>query len=512
MRLVGEPDREGNEAMRIRVICESLLLPLIVAVAHAADGVDGAAKPKDLLFLVRSHMDRQLAVGIDSYGPEATPLWLAGIDPVRGGLPERRDPLGQRWYRDIHSPAGSNLYWDQPLIVTAYALSNITGLPHYAQAADAYVRVFLERCVAEPTGLFLWGNHIYYDVQTDEIVRFSGGYHELRPHPVAWSIFYRLAPDKTRRAILSMYEQHVKDKDLGLFCRHADPFASSPPEPNADSKPFLEAGAVLIESLAFLGHREPERLPEIRPWALQIAEYSYAHRDPATGLVRNQPVSRRWDYFASSTEIGLWAGSLLRAARLLDEPRLATLADSALSDWLRYGWDDDVALYYGQLEISTGQPLDPGDHPRHQPRRHSLVWQTDMAPTHDYPMPAAEACLSLLRSTGKESYRTAVHRWVRHVQRSLPPGDGRGGCAEEYGRVIHFLARAATELEDPSLAELAHRVAEDAADKLFLPSAGMFRSHPGEERTDAIDGPGVLLLALLYLHTGREPDLAGFAF
>jgi hypothetical protein len=40
----------------------------------------------------------------------------------------------------------------------------------------------------------------------------------------------------------------------------------------------------------------------------------------------------------------------------------------------------------------------------------------------------------------------------------------------------------------------------------------MFRTHPGEDRTEAVDGLGVLFLALIYLETGREPDLLGFAF
>ena len=38
---------------------------------------------------------------------------------------------------------------------------------------------------------------------------------------------------------------------------------------------------------------------------------------------------------------------------------------------------------------------------------------------------------------------------------------------------------------------------------------GMFRGHPGEHRYDAVDGVGYLLLALIALETGQEPDLMG---
>ena len=40
--------------------------------------------------------------------------------------------------------------------------------------------------------------------------------------------------------------------------------------------------------------------------------------------------------------------------------------------------------------------------------------------------------------------------------------------------------------------------------------AGMFRSHASEDRYDAVDGVGFLLLALIYLETGKKPDTLGF--
>jgi hypothetical protein len=40
----------------------------------------------------------------------------------------------------------------------------------------------------------------------------------------------------------------------------------------------------------------------------------------------------------------------------------------------------------------------------------------------------------------------------------------------------------------------------------------MFRSHPGEDRADAVDGLGILFLALAELETGAAPRLLGFAF
>ena len=53
-------------------------------------------------------------------------------------------------------------------------------------------------------------------------------------------------------------------------------------------------------------------------------------------------------------------------------------------------------------------------------------------------------------------------------------------------------------------------MAQDAISHLWVEECGMFRSHPGEDRCDAVDGIGILFLALLCLQTGRAPDMMGF--
>jgi hypothetical protein len=67
-------------------------------------------------------------------------------------------------------------------------------------------------------------------------------------------------------------------------------------------------------------------------------------------------------------------------------------------------------------------------------------------------------------------------------------------------------------LKEPRLQALARQLADEAVAQLYSPRAGMFRGHPGEDRCDAVDGVGILFLALCYLETGQEPDLMGFHF
>src|SRR5688572_922954 len=127
----------------------------------------------DVLRIIRTHLDWFIAhAPMKGYGPHDNAMWISSLDLHTGRHPvpwERPAGVEKRCYRWIESPGGSNLYWDQPLLVAAHALSARTGDAAYAAAADAYGRDFLERCVA-PSGLFLWGNHYFYDAARAAVV------------------------------------------------------------------------------------------------------------------------------------------------------------------------------------------------------------------------------------------------------------------------------------------------------------------------------------------------------
>lgn len=459
--------------------------------------------------LVRSHLEFVIERGVDDYGDSRSGMWLATIDVRNGGLPEQPLPRQLRWYRNITSPRGSNLYWDQPTILAAYELTRISGDNRYARSADEYIRDFLARCVSPESGLFLWGNHIYYNVVNDEIDSFTGGYHECRPHTPAWETFWTIDAAVTEKSIRAMGMAHIKNQETGLFCRHANPQVPAGTfqfDEVQNAKPFLEAAASLIDSLCWLAEKVDD--PTLAESALRVARYSYVHRDESTGLVRNQPVDKRWDYFASTTEVGLWAGSLLRAYERTGEKELAEIAEAVMRSWLRFGFDEDAGKYYGRLAVASGLS-EPPEIPRGWiPPMHAEVFDIHERPTHNYPIEMAETCLSLYQATQAPEFLTAVDRWAAQIAASLPANAGRGAYAEDYGRAIHFLNRVALTLQRRDCQDLAHRVAEEAIEQLFIQDSGAFRSHAGEDRCDAIDGPGILLLALLYLETGQQPESA----
>jgi hypothetical protein len=451
---------------------------------------------KSFVPLIENHLRRLSATGVDVYGPQNTAMWMAVLD-TRTGLPPEREHIPQRVYRLIGAPRGSTLYWDQPLVVAGHELGNVTGDRRHTDVADAYIEAFLTSCVRED-GIFQWGNHQYYDAFKDTVVAFEGGFHELRPITPAWDLFWRHDPLATAKYIRAMAARHVYDGTTGGFNRHDD---------GRRGHAFLEAGAVLLESLAWLHARNQD--PGAPDMALRIARYSYEHRGESTGLVCNEPDHGRWDSRVSTTEVGLWSQSLLRAAEYSGHEAFARMAAGAIRAYLEYGYDSDTGRFYGQLNVENGQPVVPPQ-PGYWPGKYADVWNIGQWPTHDYPMALAEACLTLYLGAQDRVYLEGVKRWAKAIALDTPARKGDGAYAENYGRCIHFLARAGRALDEKDLLSQARALADEAVTHLY--ADGMFQGYPGIGLYESVDGVGFLCLALLCLDTGGEVPLHGFGF
>lgn len=479
---------------------------------------DRSAATPAILERIRSHFDKQLATGLATgYGPRDSAMWMSSLDTRTGRYPDpdqRPAHIPKRVYRWIDAPRGCGLYWDQPQLVAAHALSALTGDARYADAADRYTREYLEIATAG-NGIILWGNHYYYDAFDDAVLWFKGSrppepvdfetqigdYHEMRPLTPAWEIMHRLDAQRTHRAITAAADAHLVEPETGMFNRHAD---------RTKGCCFLEAGGILIETLAWL-YTKTGDAGLLAP-ARKMAQYSFSFREPSTGLISNNPTVTRWDRDTATTEIGLWAGCLLRAAEMTGEDEWANMADDALAAYLHHAWDESARHYFGRLNITDGSPVLGAAETPYEPGDHTALWRPQF-PAHDYPMPMAEAALTLYRRTGKPVYETACQRMADIIARSLPaqPTDQlSGGYAEHYGRCLHFALGCAASFDRPRYTQLAQQLAEEAMDVLWAQE--MFRTHGGEDRYDAVDAPGFLFLALMWLETGREPANLGLAW
>lgn len=423
-------------------------------------------------------------------------MWPSVLDVRTGRYPEG-EHVPRRVYRLIGAPRGSTLYWDQPTVVAACVLSELTGNAAYAQAADRYVDAFLSRCVSE-NAMFRWGNHAYYDVFSRQVVEFHGGPHELRPITPAWDIFWRRSPERTAAYVRAMAIRHVYDPVTGGFNRHDN---------GKKGHAFIEAGGILSESLAWLYGKTGDQ--DLLEMALRIARYSYGHRNPTTGLVPNEPDMGRWDSNVCTSEIGLWAQCLLRAGSYTSNGEFIGMAREAVHAYLEHARNVESDRYFGQVSVTTGAPVVP-EKTGYWPREYADPWITDQWPTHDYPMSVAEACLSLDSLMGDAAFRHAVRRWARVAIDGRPGASGTWAYAESYGRCIHFLTRAGLQPGGEHLITAALQLADEAMDRLY--EDGMFQGYPDGHVYESVDGVGYLLLALSVLETRRSFDLHGFGF
>ncbi len=466
---------------------------------------------------VIAHYKKQLTNGLDVYGPQKTAFWMASLNTSTGRYPNdpaRPDHIPQRAYldRSVDAPKGATLYWDMPSIVAAVNLSRLTGDEFYQKAAFAYINDFLKHCVAH-NGIFLWGNHYFYDAFEDKVMKFTklpypvdfsieeGDLHEARPLIPAWDVFWEIDPEITKKELLVSTEAHIVDHDTGEFNRHAN---------KKSEYAFTEAGGILVYQLAWLYDKTKDAT--LLKLADKIAGFSFNHRNRSTGLIANSPIIDRWDKYVSTSEVGLWASCLLKAAQFADKTyagKWTAMADESLSAWLKYGYDEKKKRFYGMLNLEDGKPIWRNDNYPYKPQNYSDIWEP-LFPTHNYPISFAESCLMLFRQTNKDQYRQAIDRWTQIIRDELPARNGKGAYAEHYGRVIYFLLNCYEQLGDKRYQDLAKAVAKESVDVLW--AGDMFRSHPGEDRYDAVDGIGILSLSLLWLDTGEKPEMMGLYF
>lgn len=478
---------------------------LISAVSAGLATSAAAGGAIDPITLVESHLSHLATHGTDTYGQQQSAMWVSSLDLNTRALPASVYPqAGVRVYRNIVAPRGSTLYWDTPQLAAAHRLSSMTGNPAHAAAADAYIGAFLQVGVGDH-GLFGWGSHYFWDVQTDRLMFFidnetpvnatsSRTYHEMRPHTPDWQLFWRIDPIATERHIRAVGEHHVKGgfaTTTGAFDRHAYGPGSIVPEYS-----FVEAGGVIVESLTWLHQKTAPASTELTDLAKQVARYSYDARSLSTGLVPNQRDTNRWDRHVTTSEIGVWGASVLKAYDHTGDTEYRDMAAGAVKAYLQHAWDPQTDRYFGKVNISNGSP-NFGTTTTFQPGRYSRAWNA-LFPTHDYLIALGDASISLHAATNDPAFEVAARRIARvmHEERAgLNAIDGNGAYAELYGRGIRFLLNAAEEFDDPALHQQARRLAHEAI--YVLHHNGMFRGHGGEDRYDAVDGVGFLLDALL---------------
>jgi poly(beta-D-mannuronate) lyase len=176
----------------------------------------------DYLSVVKQYAELMMKDSRDNYGDERTPLFASvlnrktlKIDPAL----ESVEIPGVR-IRD-RSITGANLIHDIDLYQILYQITAITGEKKYANEADSALAYFLENSQSEATGLFCWGEHLYWDFLSEDCGYYPDyDFHEATRWPF-WDKAYQLAPEACWKFAISEWDNQINDQATGDFSRHA---------------------------------------------------------------------------------------------------------------------------------------------------------------------------------------------------------------------------------------------------------------------------------------------------
>jgi hypothetical protein len=492
----------------------SLLLPLA---ATAGFSEESAFDLNEAMSHVTTAVDNLLDHGRDTYGPVETPMIMSIIDIESESSPQHPEVLDGmiRSEGRLHrrNPGGADLWDDQPLLRTLYALSGITQDDRYTAAANDYVSSYFKRAPKE-NGLLAWGSHIFYDAYTDA----PGGDQDGKgPHETLvlcpnWEEMYAVAPDAVTKQIEKMWEWHIVDKESGLHNRHDDK------QPGCD---FAFSGGEFAYAFAFLHSKTKD--PQHLEWAKIAAGRHWNMRNTETNLAPDAPsTGKRYDaHHCFTTITGPHAALLLKCYEASGDEWFRDVAVAYLKAYLKHGWDEDADKWWGMLRLN-GRPVrleGSGDgYDAWKPSGYVDIWRSVMF-SYEFPLIAAQTTLYAYDLTQDPAMLESARNWARHILSEMPPGNGRrwgddianvlpratetgGTYAENYGRAISFFLHLHHVTQEATSLETAHALAAEAIDKLYVD--GWFRGHPAKDYYESTDGVGYLLYALLEL--GAYPE------
>jgi uncharacterized protein YyaL (SSP411 family) len=348
---------------RRQLLAGGLALPLVMAKATPGPYFAGA----------REFLDTMITKGTDRFGRKLTPVFCLSLDPETYAPPKapekvdweyRRDfehlyrDYGYYWKSHLHS---SDLIYDQGTIRALYAASEISGDPKYARAASDYLDFFLGNLVSEQTGIFGWGEHVFYNVFTDYIIggaftvrsvhKFSYD-HELERWTTIYDLFWPKSPEKTLAEIDALYAYKIHDPQTFINNRHSDYYSG---RVTSDTLTFIKHSGLFAHawSLAYSKTHDAKYLE----WAKKAADLFWGYRDPRTNLVRN--CVQRKDEPSASAELGMVCLFLLRAYQWQPEQMFVDRAVAYLRAYQKYFSTAEHGVY--REEVATdGTDRKPG--------------------------------------------------------------------------------------------------------------------------------------------------------
>ena len=214
-------------AERVFTLAELMMVVALTALLGLAQSVRADDASQDAngpgyFGAVKAYADAMLSKGRDTYGQEHSPLFAAALDRKTMALGSAKSFGKISGVRGgDRSIGGANPQEDKTLCLILYRLSELTGEKQYAAEADKALKYFWTHCQSPETGLMAWGEHLYWDFESDKMAGRGDQPHEINGSWPLWDRSYALAPEACWRFAIGQWDHQVADKSTGDFSRHA---------------------------------------------------------------------------------------------------------------------------------------------------------------------------------------------------------------------------------------------------------------------------------------------------
>ncbi len=276
-----------------RTICWSGTFVLVVAFLFASiSNMCSFFRDGQIMGAVIKFADTVITHGRDNYGEKHTPLFVdvLNVETLRSPNCFPKGGRGEEWHTVL-----SNFAYQQNLLRVLVGLSKLTGEDKYRRGAEKAAKHMFSHCWDRNSGLFYWGTHRYWDLETEQVLEEKGSVHELKRVYPFYDFLHEVDPEKTALLIKGIWHAHILDWSILTFNRHGaygefDPtivwdhdWKDPNPDTQADGLAFFNAGSDLIYAGLWLSMRTKDRKSSL--WAERMFEQFVKGRDKTTFIM-----------------------------------------------------------------------------------------------------------------------------------------------------------------------------------------------------------------------------------
>jgi hypothetical protein len=323
--------------------------------AQSPVSAQGGWNPERWLALVKQCSETILKDAPDRYGSVQTPMWIGIIDPKTNGLLDQKPPNWQRdWDAEdyVLTAQGCNLYRDMPTLKAFYDVSGMANDARFKDAADAYLKYFLENMPSKTTGLFPWGEHMSYNTVRDRIVQTR---HEMERNLPDWEMLWSINPQAVQREIEAIRRINIYDDETYVFDRHAN-YYTGEYDPLPVRGAYIKHSGLFTYSFMFLYSKTHD--PQHLEWTRKMSDAYWRYRNPETQLIPGY-VSAHGGATDSTVQMAL-ADCFLRALEFYRDPVVEERALKMVDSFLKYGFDKGKGVFAYSLDPATGKVTKEG--------------------------------------------------------------------------------------------------------------------------------------------------------